>query len=131
MEELLPLQMVPQPMIFPFWFPPKPTTPPGLSSRLWNISFFPVMCREQPLSRYHDWCLRGAVKDISFCSSEADSASGVCISSEARLVVAIKARAACSFSEISSSESESSQVAINTFFLSDFLSFFSLGHSFL
>src|ERR1044072_9199147 len=29
-----------------------------------EISLSPVMCREQPLSRYHDWCLRGAVKDI-------------------------------------------------------------------
>src|ERR1044072_593153 len=67
----------------------------------------------------------------SFCSSESDSTSGVCLSSEAPLVVAIKAREACSSSEPSSSESESSQVAINPFFLSDFLSFFSLGHSFL
>src|ERR1044072_8213986 len=24
----------------------------------------PIMCREHPLSRYHDWCLNGAVKDI-------------------------------------------------------------------
>src|ERR1044072_5455085 len=64
MEGFLPLPMVPQPIILPFWFPPKPTMPPGLSSRLWNISLSPVMCREQPLSRYHDWCLRGAVKDI-------------------------------------------------------------------
>src|ERR1044072_5341325 len=64
MEGFLPLPMVPQPMILPFWFPPKSTTPPGLSSRLWNISLSPVMCREQPLSRYHDWCLRGVVKDI-------------------------------------------------------------------
>src|ERR1044072_9539997 len=39
-------------------------TPPGLSSSSWNICLSPVMCREHPLSRYHDWCLNGAVKDI-------------------------------------------------------------------
>src|ERR1044072_8620777 len=67
----------------------------------------------------------------SFCSSESDSVSGVCSSSDAPFVVAINARAACSSSELSSSESESSQVAIKAFFLADFLYFFSLGHSFL
>src|ERR1044072_1638704 len=51
-------------MILPFWLPPNPTTPPGLSSSSWNICISPVMCREHPLSRYHDWCLNGAVKDI-------------------------------------------------------------------
>src|ERR1044072_5142608 len=56
--------MVPEPMILPFWLPPNPTTPLGLSSSSWNICLSPVMCREHPLSRYHDWCLNGAVKDI-------------------------------------------------------------------
>src|ERR1044072_160933 len=64
MEEYLPLQMVPEPMILPFWLPPNPTTPPALSSSFWNICLSPVMCREHPLPRYHDWCLNGAVKDI-------------------------------------------------------------------
>src|ERR1044072_7211561 len=56
--------MVPEPMILPFWLPPNPTTPPSLSSSSWNICLSPVMCHEHPLSRYHDWCLNGAVKDI-------------------------------------------------------------------
>src|ERR1044072_6422595 len=56
--------MVPEPMILPFWLPPNPTTPPALSSSFWNICLSPVMCREHPLSRYHDWWLNGAVKDI-------------------------------------------------------------------
>src|ERR1044072_1115754 len=34
------------------------------TSSFWNICLSPVMCREYPLSRYHDWCLNGAVKDI-------------------------------------------------------------------
>src|ERR1044072_9011178 len=38
----------------------------------------------------------------SFCSSESDSVSGVCSSSDAPSVVAIKARVACSSSELSS-----------------------------
>src|ERR1044072_6756794 len=56
--------MVPEPMILPFWLPPNPTTPPALISSSWNICLSPVMCREHPLSRYHDLCLNGAAKDI-------------------------------------------------------------------
>src|ERR1051325_1938113 len=63
-EGRLPFPMVPKPIIFPFWLPPNLTSPPDLSSRLWNIDFLPVMCREHPESRYHDWCFNFVVKDI-------------------------------------------------------------------
>src|ERR1044072_2181196 len=29
-----------------------------------HMPFARHLCREHPLSRYHDWCLNGAVKDI-------------------------------------------------------------------
>src|ERR1044072_2133223 len=64
MEEDLPKPMVPEPMILPFCFPPNPTTPPALSSSFWNKCLSPVMCREHPLSRYHDRCFLGAIKEI-------------------------------------------------------------------
>src|ERR1044072_77421 len=127
--------MVPEPMILPFWLPPNPTTAPGLSSSSWNICFSPVMCREHPLSRYHDWCLNGAVKDISFSSSESDSVSDAISASGTLLVLAINAVAPCSSSESPSSDSESSQVAISHFLpfwnLLGFPSFLSFGHSLL
>ena len=63
-EGRFPLPTVLEPMISPLWLPPKPTWPPGLSSRLWNICLLPFMCREQPESRYHDWCFCFATKDI-------------------------------------------------------------------
>src|ERR1044072_7994864 len=92
------------------------------------------MCREHPLSRYHDWCFNGAAKDISFSSSESESSSDDGSASDAASFMAISAIAACSSSESSSSDSESSQVAMSPFFLSNLLgllSFFSFGHSFL
>src|SRR3954465_9676928 len=46
--------MVPEPMIFPFWFPPNLTSPADLSSRSWNIDLLPIMYREHPECRYHD-----------------------------------------------------------------------------
>src|SRR3954469_24972845 len=60
------MHMVPEPMILPFWFPPKFTSPADLSSRSWNIDLFPVMCREHLESRYHDmFCfVFFAAKDI-------------------------------------------------------------------
>src|ERR1051325_1693358 len=86
-EGRLPFPMVPEPMILPFWLPPNFTSPPGLSYRLWNIYLLPVICREQPESRYHDWCFNFIVKDISPGSdSELESSS----------IVAMKARLACS-----------------------------------
>ena len=63
-EGNLPLPIVPESMIFHFWLPPKPTTPPDLSSKSWNICLSLIMCREHPLSRYHDWCLCGSIKEI-------------------------------------------------------------------
>src|SRR4051812_44934380 len=50
----LPILMVPEPMILPFWFPPNLTSTADLSTRSWNIDLFPGMCREHPDSRYHD-----------------------------------------------------------------------------
>src|SRR3954465_8670542 len=46
--------------------PPNLTSPPGLSTRSWNIDLLPVMCREHPESRYHDILLfvLFAAKDI-------------------------------------------------------------------
>ena len=40
------------PVIFPLPMPPKATLPPSTSLRTRNIDFSPVMCHEQPLSRY-------------------------------------------------------------------------------
>src|SRR3954465_972149 len=34
--------------------PPNLTSPPGLSTRSWNVDLPPVMCREHPESRYHE-----------------------------------------------------------------------------
>src|ERR1044072_537818 len=133
-EDDLPNPMVPEPMILPFWFPPNPTTPPALSSSFWNKFLSPVMCREHPLSRYHDRCFLGAIKEISSSSSESDSASDVIRTSDLAPAEAIRATAACSSSEPPSSDSESSQVAISpslfwNFF--GFLSFLSNGQSIL
>src|SRR3954465_15877378 len=46
--------------------PPNLTSPPGLSTRSWNVDLLPVMCREHPESRYHDILLSVlfAAKDI-------------------------------------------------------------------
>src|ERR1051325_2704546 len=63
-EGRLPFPMVPEPIILPFWLPPNFTSPSGLSSRLWNIDPLPVICCEQPESRYHDWCFNFTIKDI-------------------------------------------------------------------
>src|SRR3954463_3881885 len=54
MEGELPNFIVPEPMILPFRSPPNLTSPPGLSTRSWNVDILPVMCREHPESRYHD-----------------------------------------------------------------------------
>jgi hypothetical protein len=43
--------------------PPKPTMPPGLSSRSCKICLSSVTCREQPESRYNVWCLNLVAKD--------------------------------------------------------------------
>src|SRR3954464_4415991 len=66
MEGELPRLMVPEPMILPFWSPPNLTSPPGLSTRSWNVDLLPVMCREHPESRYHDTLLfvLSSAKDI-------------------------------------------------------------------
>src|SRR4030065_1539050 len=50
------LPIIPVPIIFPFWCPPKPTEPPSFMLRVWNINLSPGICREQPLSRYHACC---------------------------------------------------------------------------
>src|SRR3954462_6782067 len=54
MEGKLPRLMVTEPMILPLWSPPNLTSPPGLSTRSWNVDLLPVMCREHPEFRYHD-----------------------------------------------------------------------------
>src|ERR1044072_2305226 len=71
----------------------------------------------------------------SFSLSESESASDEQFPSDSSSILAISANAACSSSESSFSEFESSQVAIRIFlplcnFLG-FLSFWSSGHSFL
>ena len=50
------LPIVPKPMILPIWIPPNPTVPPSFMVRVRNINLSPIMCREQPLSRYQDFC---------------------------------------------------------------------------
>src|SRR3954468_1259801 len=113
MEGELPRLMVPEPMILPFLSPPNLTSPPGLSTRSWNVDLLPVMCREHPESRYHDILLfvLFTAKDISLESdSDADS--------DPSSFVAISVKLACSPSESDSdSDSESSHVAIRPFFL--------------
>jgi len=44
------------PMILLVWFPRNPTVPPSFMVRVRNKDFSPVVCREQPLSRYQDFC---------------------------------------------------------------------------
>ena len=54
--EIEELPIVPEPMILPVWFPPNPTVPPSFMVRVRNKDLSPVMWREQPLSRYQDFC---------------------------------------------------------------------------
>jgi len=54
--EIEELPIVLEPMILPVWFPPNPTVPPSFMVRVRNKDLSPVMCREQPLSRYQDFC---------------------------------------------------------------------------
>jgi len=54
--EIEELPIVPKPMILPVWFPPNPTVPPSFMVRVRNKDLYSVMCREQPLSRYQDFC---------------------------------------------------------------------------
>src|SRR3954465_9464848 len=113
MEGKLPKLMVPEPIILPFRSPPNLTSPPGLSTRSWNVDLLRVMCREHPESRYHDILLfvLFAAKDIS---SESDSY----LDSDPSSSVAISAKLACSPSESDSdSDPESSHVPIRPFFL--------------
>ena len=43
-------------MILQVWFSPKPTVPPSFMVRVRNKDLSPVICCEQPLSRYQDFC---------------------------------------------------------------------------
>ena len=54
--EIEELPIVPVPMILPVWFPQNPTVPPSFMVRVRNKDLSPVMCCEQPLSRYQDFC---------------------------------------------------------------------------
>ena len=54
--EIEELPIVPEPKILPVWFPPNPTVPPSFMVRVRNKDLSLVMCREQPLSRYQDFC---------------------------------------------------------------------------
>ena len=62
------LPIVPVPIIFPNWLPPNFTFPSSFIVRDRNIDFSRVMCLEQPLSRYHDFCFDLAFRQI--CSIE-------------------------------------------------------------
>lgn len=46
------IPILPIPMIFPLFVPPKATTLPSTSFRSRNIEISPIMCHEQPLPRY-------------------------------------------------------------------------------
>jgi len=50
------LPIVPEPMILSVWFPPNPTVPLSFMVRVRNKDQSPVMCHEQPLSMYQDFC---------------------------------------------------------------------------
>ena len=54
--EIEELPIVLEPMILPVWFPPNATVPPSFMVRVRNKDLSPIMCREQPLSRYQDFC---------------------------------------------------------------------------
>ena len=41
---------------------PSESDHPGL--RNWNIDFSSIMCCEQPLARYHDWCFFPTIKEV-------------------------------------------------------------------
>ena len=58
------MHTLPTPVISPFLFPLKMITPLDIGLKDWSIDFSPVMCREQILSRYHDWCFFLAIKEI-------------------------------------------------------------------
>ena len=60
--EIEELTIVLIPKILSVWFHPNPIIPPSFMVR--NINFSPVMCREQPLSRYHDLCFSFLLKHI-------------------------------------------------------------------
>ena len=54
--EIEELPIVPELMILPVWFPPNPSVPPSFMVKVRNKDLSPFMCREQPLSRYQDFC---------------------------------------------------------------------------
>ena len=58
------MHTLPTPVIKPFLFPQKVTTPLDIGLRDWNADFSPVMCHEQPLIKYHDWCFFLAIKKM-------------------------------------------------------------------
>jgi len=62
--EIEELSIVHVPMILSFWFPPNPTVPPSFIVRVRNKNFSPVMCREKPLSKYHDFSFSVPLKHI-------------------------------------------------------------------
>jgi len=62
--EIEELPIVPEPMILWVWFPPNPTVSPSFMVRVRNKDLSPVMCREQPLSRYQDFCFLSPFRHI-------------------------------------------------------------------
>jgi len=98
-------------MILQVWLLPNPTVPPSFIVRVRNIYFSPVMCHEQPLSRYHDLWSSFTLRHISFSSLESVSGSA------SEVTIATNRTATFASSPASSlsnpySLSKSSQVAI-------------------
>ena len=54
--EIEELPIIPIPMILPVWFPLNLTVPPSFMVKVRNKDLSPVMCREQSLSRYQNFC---------------------------------------------------------------------------
>ena len=62
--EIEKLPIVHVPIILPVWLPPNPIVPPSFIVRVRNIDFSLVICREKPLSRYHDLCSSFTLRHI-------------------------------------------------------------------
>jgi len=86
-------------MILPDWLPPNFTFPPSFIVRVRNIDFSPVICLEQPLSRYHNFYFSFALRHISFSSSESESGSASDVSVATNPTATFASSSASSFSD--------------------------------
>lgn len=98
--------------IYPSYFPSDPLVRQGLSTTSWNICLISLMFCKHLHFTFYDWCFNLVVKDISSVyESDSDSNSHA-------YVISISDTLACFSFDSSSEASDSSHVAIITFFLS-------------